>query len=499
MTNNNDLTTTVAAPGGITLPDVLTESDLFMNLDSSMLMPQTLNLEPGGKGPGTMDFGSQLLSDSGFGASASNEPARLEDNTPLELDLGEDNTLGHDTSVELGRDAPAPRPVEEDLFSDNGKFNDVDLPLDLGEDDAPLDKMDEGNDAPQEDMSHLLHQEDAMDIGGDDEVDVQPREGQEGEENRFQRNATSPISSVASDATEKFRATEAAQMDHDDDVVVQHAQRAKRRKVMELDQVTDFNNNQIKAQQADRSGILKPTSFLPRDPVLLTLMNMQKSGAFVSNVLGEGRGRGWAPELRELLSFDSIKQAGELKRKRDSGISDMDVDAAKAPALELGEEEGVMVADEGVGLDSTLNQRSDEIELSAEEADRLPADDEEGVNVGADEYDDTTVQPVDSGPVSVGTKHAVHVLRDQLGDGAEQKSSVMFQDVMPEKQTTRADATKMFFEVLVLATKDAVKVDQGTKSIGSPLKVRGKRGLWGSWAEEDTDGELAGQPSQVAV
>lgn len=158
-----------------------------------------------------------------------------------------------------------------------------------------------------------------------------------------------------------------------------------------------------------------------------------------------------------------------------------------------------MVADEGVGLDSTLNQRSDEIELPAEEGDRLPADDEEGVNVGADEYDDTTVQPVDSGPVSVGTKHAVHVLRDQLGDGAAQKSSVMFQDVMPEKQTTRADATKMFFEVLVLATKDAVKVDQGTKSIGSPLKVRGKRGLWGSWAEEDTDGELAGQPSQVAV
>lgn len=494
MTNNNDLTTTVAAPGGITLPDVLTESDLFMNLDSSMLMSQSLSLEPEGKRPGAMDFGSQLLSDSSFRASASHGQARLENNTPIDLDLGDDNTLGHDTSVELGRDAPAPRPVEEDLFSDNGKFND-DLQLDLGEDDAPLDKMDERNDAPQDNMSHLLQQEDAMDIGGNDEIDFGLREGHEGEENRFERDAASPLPSAALHA----RGTEEPQIERQDGAAVQHTQRAKRRKIMELDRVTDFNNNQIKAQQADRSGILRPASFLPRDPVLLTLMNMQKSGAFVSNVLGEGRGRGWAPELRELLSFDSVKQAGDLKRKRDSGISDMDVDAAKAPALDLDDDEGVMVGDEGVGLESIHNQRSDEIQLTGGDH-GLPVGDEVEVNLGTEAYDDTTIHPVDSGPVSVGTKHAVHVLRDRLGEsGTEQKSGVMFQDLMPEKQTARADATKMFFEILVLATKDAVKVDQGHKAVGGPLKIRGKRGLWGAWAEEDTDGELAGQRSQVTA
>ncbi|KAJ5322159.1 Double-strand-break repair protein rad21 [Penicillium brevicompactum] len=139
LTNNNDLASTVVAPGGITLPDVLTESDLFTNLDTSLLFPQTLDLEPAAKRPGGMDFGSQLLPDSSFRRSVSQEPARLEDPSLVDLDFGEDELpLGNDPTMEVGRDAPAPRPVEEDLFSDAGKFNDGDdLELDLGDDDAP--------------------------------------------------------------------------------------------------------------------------------------------------------------------------------------------------------------------------------------------------------------------------------------------------------------------------------------------------------------------------
>jgi cohesin complex subunit SCC1 len=49
----------------------------------------------------------------------------------------------------------------------------------------------------------------------------------------------------------------------------------------------------------------------------------------------------------------------------------------------------------------------------------------------------------------------------------------------------------MFFEVLVLATKDAVKVEQGAKSIGGPLKIGGKQALWGSWAEENASGAMS--------
>ncbi|OGM46288.1 double-strand-break repair protein rad21 [Aspergillus bombycis] len=475
LTNNNDLTTTVVAPGGITLPDVLTESDLFMNLDSSLLLPQPLSFEPEGKRPGTsMDFGSQLFPD--------------KDDTPL----------GHDFSMEVGRDAPAPRPVEEDLFSDAGKFNDVDLPLDLGEDDSPLDKMDLANEGPQDSL--LQADDTAMDLGDDGELAF------EAEERRLDRDSMSVLSEMPDADMERLQQEQGEDQDEvegeaEDDVTARHSQRTKRRKVMtvELDKETDYKAHIIKGLQADRSTILKPTSFLPRDPVLLTLMDMQKNGDFVTNVLGGGRGRGWAPELRDLLSFDAIKKAGELKRKRDSGIADMEIETATAPALEFGEEDAIVPIDEGVGLDSTLHQRSD-IEFPGDDDDQgLHVSDDEGMNHSLEELDDT-IQPADSGPVSVGTKHAVHILRDCLGESAvEQKRSVKFQDLLPERKASKADATKMFFEVLVLATKDAVQVEQRPDTVGGPLKIRGKRALWGSWAEESANGEVGTQPSQVAA
>ena len=105
-----------------------------------------------------------------------------------------------------------------------------------------------------------------------------------------------------------------------------------------------------------------------------------------------------------------------------------------------------------------------------EERNNEQDDEDEGIGPGYDEFDDTTVpliHPADNGPVSLGTKHAVHLLRDRFGgaeaDGSpasQVKKSVLFQDLLPEGKSTREDATKLFFEVLVLATKDAVKVEQ---------------------------------------
>ncbi|KAI9369279.1 Rec8 like protein-domain-containing protein [Aspergillus egyptiacus] len=493
LTNNNDLTTSaVVAPGGITLPDVLTESDLFMNLDSSLLLPQPLALEPEGKRPGSsMDFGSQLFPETGLRRSASQEP------------FGPDESaLGRDFSIEMGRDAPAPRPMEEDLFSDAGKFNDVDdLPLDLGEDDAPLDKMDLGEE------DHLPPVDDAMDFGMDDTVvadaanDGAENNVADGEDNRFEREST--LTEASEDMLERLNPDHEEfqhELEDEDEAAIQHAQRAKRRKqlpTIELDDQVEYKGSSYFTFQQERlPETLKPSSFLPRDPVLLTLMNMQQNGDFVSNVMGTGRGRGWAPEIRDLLSFDTIKKAGELKRKRDSGISDMDVTAAKTPALEIGEEEAIVPVDEGIGLDSTLHQRS-EIEFPGDEEDQFRLTDDEGIHQPLEDIDDT-IEPVDTSLVSVGTKRAVHVLRDCLGD-AEQKKAVRFQDLLPEKKASKADATKMFFEVLVLATKDAVQVEQRPNTVGGPIKIRGKRSLWGSWAEEDASGEAVNQSTQVVA
>ena len=162
------------------------------------------------------------------------------------------------------------------------------------------------------------------------------------------------------------------------------------------------------------------------------------------------------------------------------------------------------------GADTTVGFGPDEIiHLPSDEGFVPPPEEleeaEDAFSPGGDMFEDTTIpllHPAESGPVSLGTKHAVHLLRERFGPEAEtdesqrQKTSVLFQDMLPEATTTKADATKMFFEVLVLATKDAIKVEQPVHELGGPLRIRGKRGLWGSWAETSASGELASQTAQ---
>ncbi|KAG5289364.1 double-strand-break repair protein rad21 [Histoplasma ohiense] len=509
LTNNNDLPTSVTLPaGGITLPDVLTESDLFMNLDTSVLFSQPMpQVGTEGKRPASsLGWSSQLLPDSTPSRRFATpiERPHLEDDTGLVLDLGEDDMpLGHDMSIEVGRDAPAPRPVGEDLFSDDQRaFND-DLELDHGDVGIQFNKPEDEVDA-HDNVDNFLHQDDDVLMGGVDEelgvpiaeedTTVVPAE----EPSEFLRDSQSPLSSVRSSVV---RDLEDSFM-HE---TVRQTQRVKRRKILQPDADTVISSHQIKEQQADRSSILKPASILPRDPFLLTLMNMQKNGDFVSSVMS-GNNENWAPELREMLSIDAVRQASELKRKRDSGVADMDVDGAdKMPQLDLDEDSGFLHADEGIELggDTTLNQQS-EIHIAGDEEQAHYMSDDEVPGYQAEGFNDSssTVYPAESGPISLGTKHAVHLLRDRFGgegSSRSKKSSVIFQDLLPEGTTTKSDATKMFFEVLVLATKDAVKVEQHHGTIGGRLKISAKQGLWGSWAETEAGGEIATQTTEVAV
>ncbi|ERF74918.1 hypothetical protein EPUS_05126 [Endocarpon pusillum Z07020] len=523
ISNNNDLPTSMVVPGGLELPDVLTEADIFTNFDMSALFSQPLDL--GGPNDKRQDFGMDWSSTLNPETSTQSrltpeDRPQLEDDTGLELDLGEDLPLGdnNDTSisVEVGRNAPPSRPVGADMFSDDNKLLDGDdLDLDLGEDVPMPDGPSLQATTAHDNIDNFLGQDNSIGFGGDDTIGLQG----ENDEQR-QRESQSPLSEAPSDLVRQLDQTFANEEEAEEEVAARQPQRSKKRKALVPDVQTVLKSQQIKDQQADRSKILKPASFLPKDPVLLSLMNMQKNGEFVSNIMGEGRSRGWAPELRGILSIDVIRGPPDLKRKRDSGIADVSGDehADKVPRLEFGEDE--LPVDEGIAIggDSTLNQDQTQIELPADdgvrpvmsdpaepENARSPNDGEdEGIGGGDyDHFDDTTVpllHPADSGPVSLGTKHAVHLLRDRFGgenaDGSpasQAKKSVLFQDLLPEGRASKEDATKMFFEMLVLATKDAVKMDQSDKSIGGPIRIRGKRGLWGSWAEtENTEADASG-------
>lgn len=467
--------------------------------------------------------GSQFLQNSIENRNLEEEELALDpmDDIDLGLDFGLDlddmNVNGkNDRSIEIGRDAPAARALEDDIFSEQDvqvpskedfirDDRDLSLGLDFGGDEG-IRVVDDDGDINMYDN-----------IGDQPDVSVLPTARPVAPLDGRERSPSEPLSEADDNVIEQFEAEQRLnntslyeQPADETEQSVHHPQRARRQRVLQLDSQIELSNATIKEQQLNRDKITKPQSFLPRDPELLALMEMQKNGGFISNIMDSGRSSGWAPELQNMLSLAAVRKAGDLKRKRDSGVADMgDEDeegARKSPRLELGEDEEDMAAGlngAGLGREETANADRTIMEMPGDDGFMLPQDDEDhnataGLSPGPN-FDETTaplVHPADSGPVSLGTKHAVHLLRDRFGPEAanspdkRKKASVLFQDLLPEDTTSRADATKMFFEVLVLATKDAVKVEQKEDLLGGPIRVRGKRGLWGDWAEREAGGEI---------
>lgn len=419
----------------------------------------------------------------------------------LELDFGLDIDGGPSESIEMGRNAPMGLGVDDDVFSE------VDMATTLKGGADMSNALDFGDDIRIADNEGDL-------LMGDDDINFHLGDGSAlpdmsavGQINRA-RISESPLSDVDEDLVKNGSASFATigrdlyepQEDTEATIVRRPAQRARKQKILMPDSEIALSSTHIKQQQADRHNITKEAAFLPRDPVMLALMDMQRSGGFVSSIMMGGRSSAWAPELRGMLSLDALR--GDLKRKRDNA---MDESALKSPRLDFGDDtevgfDGNGIANHSIGPDGTILE--------------IPADDGLFGDDGGDRegspmpnFDETTmpiVHPADSGPVSLGTKHAVHILRDLFGseaatnDEKRTTSAVVFQDLLPEKETTKAEATKMFFECLVLATKDAIKVEQGA-DLGDAIRVRGKRGLWGDWAEREAGGEIANQDNAEAV
>ncbi|KAK4196891.1 putative cohesin subunit rad21 [Triangularia verruculosa] len=438
----------------------------------------------------------------------------FEDDLGLKLDFGEDIIEGSrlDRSVEMGRDAPPIRSVEDDMLSemDFGMGKDrnereVSLGLDFGDDVHIMDN--EGDIAMQDDMTLNV-------------ADASAMPGTVGPDMSRARISESPLSDIDEEFAKEVEMEYSRHMttdlyepsDEPTATIANAPQRQKKRKLLQPDEQTVLSTQQIREQQAKRDNILKPQSFLTHDPYIIGLEDLHKNGGFIQNILFEGRSDGWAPELKGLLSLGSIRP-NELKRKRDSGVADMETDEeqnrSKSPRLELPADEsvfnmeGTVIGNQSIAADGTV------LDIPADDSVVIPQEDEEErrhePSSPVREFDETSapiVHPADSGPVSIGTKHAVHILRDLFGAEAatnadvRKKNAVVFQELLPEGRTSKADATKMFFECLVLATKDAIKVEQPEGSLGGPIRVRGKRGLWGDWAEREAGGEMAREQQQ---
>jgi cohesin complex subunit SCC1 len=532
-----------ASRDALVLPDTITELDLFAPLPD----PEELLRDPDatrgpGRDPTLLDFGtSQLLPDSQT-PSRKEQRRMLLDDDDLGLDLGlepgEQALLspgGDEPSIEIGRRAHTPKPDRPSMLDDDDLG--LDLGLDMGDTTIGAGDRQSSVQPPppmDDDMPMLGGNDDDVAMGGMD-IEIAERNAQAlarasaEAEKRRQRDSASPLSSIRSSVERDLEQTfqlDQAQMQEDDETMVQAAQRVKRRRVIRQDPETELHNSQIKKQQEDRSGITKAPSFLPRDPLLLQLMEMQRNGEFVSNIMGDGRMQGWAPELRGILSLEIVRQAGDRKRKRDSGVADLETDNERqeTPRLEIPQDldDGFQV-DQGAGDfggNTTLGGPNDDA-AGALMSDGLqpPAaddnqdhDDDLDLGYDAPAFDTTEaplLHPSQTGPVSQGTKYAARALRlhfapDHPIDATEpptpstrRRTEAKFTDLCPEKTTSRQNATKVFFELLVLGTKDAIKVEQDNKDLGLPIRIRGKRGLWGPWADMGASGATQEQQEEA--
>ncbi|KAL8860386.1 MAG: hypothetical protein Q9178_003045 [Gyalolechia marmorata] len=508
-------------PATLTVMDKLTDP-MLPELDPRLLDFRPMDMDSGGKQDDPLNWTSQLLSDSMTIEIGRNQPEPRREDEDDDMDIDLDLDVDDGPSIEIGRNAPPPRPLENDLFGDESKYpGDDGLTLDFG--DENLVRSQRTSAVPSLEPDEPPIAGNGMAFQDDDEVFGLPVEntmtplGAITHPNLL-RDSQSPLSSVRSSVERTF---DAFHLDGPDpEPPVQQTQKAKKRKVMQADTSTTMSLTQIKEQQMDRAAILKPASSLSRDPLLLTLTRMQQNGDFVSNIMGDGRAKGWAPELRGILSVEVVRRSGQLKRKRDSGIEDMGEDEENPDdhevRLEIPEDDAFGVPDEAIGMggDSEVRQPSEILHLPADEGFPAPVVNDNTGIVGRedsendimspvrDNFDDTTaplLYPAEQGVVSLGTQHAVHLLRKRFGsseDGSQaptKKANILFHEMLPETTTTKADATKMFFEVLVLATKEAVKVEQSEQQLGGPMRIRAKRALWGAWAEKQAGGEVAEQ------
>jgi cohesin complex subunit SCC1 len=468
--------------------DVLTERDLLGDLPEMTILNQAgVDLDRLAEEIGVIDWGTKsIIAETEEVVPEQSVPRALYDDD-LGLQMGDEG----DTTLDLERfrDRAANSEWGEDDGFDRpaGKVLDDDLGLDIGHDDTTIrPRFDDEGDMDMPDFR----------------VPVE-----NGAPRRGMRESLSPLSDLRPSEERDLERTigDSAYAPQAEEESMHPAQRIKRRRVIQMDSTLELGNSQIRDQQEDRSRTMKPSNFIPRDPVLLALLSMQRSGGFVSSILGDGRTFGWAPELKDVLSVAIVRRSGELKRKRDSGVAD--IFAERGP-LDVGDDTSLLP--EAVQYDDTpfiiedLPAGDDVVRGTEEPEERVVP-----VTPPPD-FDETTipkVHPADAGPVSRGTTHAVHMLRDHFAatgaaedasPAARARASVLFQELLPEARTSRADATKMFFEVLVLATKDAVKVEQkGEGRIGAPIRLRAKRGLWGAWAEQSAGGHLGGEEEEA--
>ena len=250
------------------------------------------------------------------------------------------------------------------------------------------------------------------------------------------------------------------------EAAIQRPQQSKKMKSIVPDADTVFSKRRLKEFSEDRSNILTKPMPLPHNRGMLKLMDMEKNGDFVTHAMNDGVSANWASELQGLLSFETVHQCPQ-KRKRDSEssiISDKEYITQPLQHLEYdvngtsdiidGREQSLRDIATDDGIQSLVSDAPALGDWGCEQID------EEALG-GVNEYDDYMVSPVDTadgGAPSSDTQGAMNLSGDKLGpqlfdsiSSLRMDESVLLHELVPVGKTSREDATKLFFDILVLA------------------------------------------------
>lgn len=245
-------------------------------------------------------------------------------------------------------------------------------------------------------------------------------------------------------------------------------QAARKRRIVE-DHVTEIPKRTMEAGLRDTSAIRKKQRFLDSDPIMLSLMSKSLTGGFAKDIFAPAH---LNPAIRNLLAPEFLHRMAmlRLKRKRTDAAPGADQRAKEARAEVLATNDmDILPLSEidipEISLPQIPEEDFDPPPLIMED-DNLRNDEAMDEHVTQDAYLDpprsdvvepeqTQVEP-QSQVTSIDTRQAI----GQIRAGLEGEQDVTFAQL--SSSTTKAAASELFFQVLLLATKDAITVQQTT-------------------------------------
>ncbi|CCG82702.1 Cohesin subunit rad21 [Taphrina deformans PYCC 5710] len=430
-----------AQAANLILPDTLTELDLMMpdptfNVDLDFdfdAPPSTANVSR--RQDITLDRSLEFGRAGGLSMLEVEEEDPLAGGVELDLDIG----LDDDPSIEIGRRAAS------------------ELPDDAGQSFRPMDISIDKTAAIEEADTSALPEFQTMDIlpgfGDDLDLPMTPRAG-------------SPLAdeSTRLDDLEVELAGDAEQQE-----TPRAARQAPRKRKVVEDSATEISSRTVAANLRDTSGIRKKQRFLDTDPVMLSLMQKSLTGGFANDVFAPPN---LNPAIRSLLAPEFLYRMALLKAKRKRSSLE-DEDRVEAREARLRDESAAdltvqPLSDFEIPDISLPPIPEDDSELPALITEDMERVSEAGLDSALPGPQYATLDPPRSDPIetpqtqteatsqltSLDTREAVTQIRDSL----EGEDSVSFSTL--STGASKAAASELFFQVLLLATKGAISVNQ---------------------------------------